>query len=419
MSSTPSALPAEWFDQLRRWPDVEADNLQASDATDRLLLAEAAEQIAASAPGEVVVLGDTHGALTLGARMLGAVDVRVWTDALVAEQAIQANAMRLGLTDGWRTVALDPEEFAGARIVLAQLPRSLDQLRLLVDLVAAHPAEGVQVYCGGRVKHMSLSMNDVLKSRFGQVHASLAHQKSRLLLASEPLAEDSTADTARSAHSASTASAAPLPFSEAEVDPGHGIASITVCAVPGAFAGASLDIGTRALLPYLSQAAQDAVVRFFKQQRAESGSSDQRPVAVDLGCGTGIIATVLAQADARLRVIATDQLSSAVASARLTAAANGLADRIEVRRDVLLNEMEDDSVDLVACNPPFHVGAAVHTGVALEMFEEAARVLRPGGRLLTVFNSHLHYASDLQRIVGPTRQLDRNRKFTVTESRAR
>ncbi|MCD7100847.1 methyltransferase [Pseudoclavibacter sp. 13-3] len=401
MSSMPSALPTEWFDRLHRWPDVEADNLQASDATDRLLLAEAAEQIAASAPGEVLVIGDTHGALTLGARMLGASDVRVWTDALVAEHAIQANAKRLELTDGWRTIALDPDEFAGARIVLMQLPRSLDQLQLLVDLIAAHPADGIQVYSGGRVKHMSLHMNDVLRSRFAQVHASLAHQKSRLLLAREPLGFASSHEDA-----------ARVPASEAQIDPGDGIAPISVCAVPGAFAGASLDIGTRALLPFLSQAAHETVQEATQEATRESAA----PVAVDLGCGTGIIATVLARADSRLRVIATDQLSSAVASAALTAAANGLTDRIEVRRDVLLHEMADDCVDLVACNPPFHVGAAVHTGAALEMFAEAARVLRPGGRLLTVFNSHLHYAPELQRIVGPTRQLDRNRKFTVTES---
>ena len=41
------------FDALRRWPDVEADNLFAADAADRLILDEAAAALEASAPGEV------------------------------------------------------------------------------------------------------------------------------------------------------------------------------------------------------------------------------------------------------------------------------------------------------------------------------------------------------------------------------
>src|SRR5690606_21119595 len=54
------------FAALRRFPDVEADNLFASDASDRLILDEAATAIA-DAPGSVVVIGDRYGALALGA----------------------------------------------------------------------------------------------------------------------------------------------------------------------------------------------------------------------------------------------------------------------------------------------------------------------------------------------------------------
>jgi 16S rRNA (guanine1207-N2)-methyltransferase len=43
-------------------------------------------------------------------------------------------------------------------------------------------------------------------------------------------------------------------------------------------------------------------------------------------------------------------------------------------------------------------------------------VLAPAGELWTVFNSHLGYRSALERIVGPTRQIARNAKFTVTAS---
>jgi len=47
------------------------------------------------------------------------------------------------------------------------------------------------------------------------------------------------------------------------------------------------------------------------------------------------------------------------------------------------------------------------------------RVLRPGGELWTVWNSSLGYRPALQRLVGPTRQVARNAKFTVTVSTRR
>ena len=76
----------------------------------------------------------------------------------------------------------------------------------------------------------------------------------------------------------------------------------------------------------------------------------------------------------------------------------------------------DASVDVVLLNPPFHVGAAVHAEVARTLFADAARVLRPGGELWAVWNSHLRYRPTLETLVGPTRQAGRDPKFTVTVS---
>jgi 16S rRNA (guanine1207-N2)-methyltransferase len=172
-----------------------------------------------------------------------------------------------------------------------------------------------------------------------------------------------------------------------------------VVAVAGAFAGASVDIGARALISALDRAPRsDGTV-------------------IDLACGTGLIATTLARLNPGARVIASDVSAAAVESARLTAAANGVA--VEVVQDDGLGAQPDASADLIALNPPFHVGAAVHTGIAHRLFAEAARVLRPRGELWVVFNSHLQYAPALERAVGATRQVARGPKFTVTASTRR
>ena len=84
--------------------------------------------------------------------------------------------------------------------------------------------------------------------------------------------------------------------------------------------------------------------------------------------------------------------------------------------DDAASELPDASVDTVLLNPPFHLGSSIHTGAATRLFEAAARVLRPGGELFTVYNSSLGYRAELTRLIGPTEQLERTPKFTVTRS---
>ncbi len=114
---------AELFDQLRRAPDVEAPDLVAVDATDRLLLDEAADVLVTCRPGEVAVVDDNYGALTLGIAALHRVpDVRVHQDLLVGELALARNAERTGLAGCYRQLPLGAEVAVGARVVLVQAP---------------------------------------------------------------------------------------------------------------------------------------------------------------------------------------------------------------------------------------------------------------------------------------------------------
>lgn len=371
--------PADLFARLRRAPDVEAPELVAVDATDRLLLDEAAAALALCEPGEVAVVDDAYGALTLGAVALhGAADVRVAQDLLLGERALARNAARTGLTGTYRSLPL-AEVAAGARVVLVQAPKALDALREIAERVAAVAAPDVTVLVGGRVKHMTHAMNDVLGDSFADVSATLARQKSRVLVARGP-------------------KPGPSSFPRRQEHPDLGL---TVCAHGAAFAGTKIDVGTRTLLGTLDRMAPDAAT------------------ALDLGCGTAVLAVLLARARPSLDVLAADQSAAAVASARATAEVNGLEDRVRVVRDDAADSLPDASLDLVVCNPPFHVGAAVVTTAADRLFAAAARVLRPGGELWTVYNSALRYKPVLARVVGPTRVVEQTPKFTVTVSARR
>ena len=105
-----------------------------------------------------------------------------------------------------------------------------------------------------------------------------------------------------------------------------------------------------------------------------------------------------------------------MASSAATALANGLEGQIEVVRDDALGSFAPGVAELIVLNPPFHVGATVHAGIAYKLFTAAARVLAPGGELWCVYNRHLEYKTALTQMVGPTQVAGRNSKFTVTVS---
>ncbi|WP_020665416.1 class I SAM-dependent methyltransferase [Microbacterium sp. 11MF] len=375
----PSPTPFP-FDRLSRRPDVEGPDLVASDAADRLILDESAGLRADAPARSIVAIGDTHGALALAAAHDGARDVRVHQDALAGERAISRNAEELGLSDRIRVVRLDADAVSDARVVLVRLPRALDALRDVAALVAAHASPDVVVVAGGRLKHMTLAMNDVLGEHFGRIDVSHARQKSRVLFARDP----------RAGHE-------PAPAAGREGD-------LEIRAFGGAFAGARLDNGTRLLMTHLPA--------------DPAGGSPEDPL-IDMACGTGAVAAHLATRHPAASVYASDQSAAAVASARATAAANGVEGRVEVARDDLLAGRPAASASFIALNPPFHSGAALTERLAFRLFADAARVLRSGGELWCVWNSGMRYRGDLERLVGPTRQVARDAKFTVTVSTRR
>ncbi|MDQ0727353.1 class I SAM-dependent methyltransferase [Microbacterium sp. W4I20] len=400
-------MPEFPYSRLRRWPDVEAENLQAHDATDLLLVEWA---LALDVPGdEIAVIGDEYGAVTLALTDAGRRGIRVHQDLATGRRALVRNAEELGL-GGFSSQELDAALLEGARVVLLQLPKSLAELEEIADAVVRWAAPDVVLVAGGRVKHMTLGQNEVLGRSFAQVQAQRAERKSRLVVAAEPL----PAGLQR-----------PFPVT-AQHD------GLTLVAHGGAFAGPRLDIGTRVLLEVLGLGGAQLLQNSGRDagEGRDSGAGPResdRPRGVvhgggpaldviDLGCGTGALAAAYALAHPEARVIATDRSAAAVASTRATAAANGLADRIVVTHDDAGSDLPDASADVVLLNPPFHLGTSVHTGAATRLFEAAARLLRPGGDLFTVFNSSLGYRAELTRIVGATEQLHRTSKFTVTRS---
>ncbi|MEN3120851.1 methyltransferase [Janibacter sp. LM] len=326
------------------------------DPVDRLLV----DELGDLPSGRVAVVGDDHGALTSAVAGLAGGDVVAHSDSIVSEQRVAAA--------GGTVVPDLAEALTGARLVVLRLPGSLDALDEIARTAAVVGADDVRVVAGGRVKHMTRSMNEVLAASFTDVTASLGRQKSRVLHASGARAVEQT--WPRSRH--------------------HDDLDLTVHAHGAVFAGTRLDAGTALLVGQLDRV----------------GGTEG--TVVDLGCGTGVLAALLARRFDD--VVAVDVSAAAVASTRLTTAG-----AVEVRRGEGLVGFDDVSVAAIVSNPPFHVGTAKDSTPTLEMIDDAARVLVPGGELVLVYNAHLPYLPRL-RGVGETEILVRDRSYLVTRT---
>lgn len=239
----------------------------------------------------------------------------------------------------------------------------------------------------GRSDAMSRGVNKELARGFGRVDVSPGVGKHRMIIGSRPLSSPS-----------------PPEFPRRGVITHRGVGELEVRAHGACFSGTKSDEGSELLV--------DSLLGLLPGGAPES--------VLDLGCGNGWLLTAAMRASGANTGLGVDVSKAAVASARATAEANG------VGVDVILGDAADPGepalanlgeFDLILLNPPFHQGTAIETETAAALMAAAAEHLAPGGQVLTVFNSHLRYRDRLEPIIGPSRQLARNKKFTVIASR--
>lgn len=319
-------------------------------------------------PDRVLVVDDVGGALTAASIEAGA-EVLTWCDDLRELDAVPQAVHISVLPPGWT-----PD------LVLWRLPQALSAVEDYAEHLATLLGPDSRVVAGGRTKHMTIAFNTALTRQFHTVSASRGRQKSRVL-------------------HASGATPGPRRWPMRRYLPEVGV---TALAHGNVFNTNRLDDGTHLLLRTLARAAGDPV-------------TDARPtrgIALDLGSGSGIIAAWLAQRGWNTTAI--DTSFFAVASTRLTARANNV--RVGVRRADMLDGTRANSIDLLVTNPPFHVRSAKDSRPTLQMISRAGRVLRPGGELWLVFNSHLPYLPELRRHVGHTTVEAQDRHYLVARA---
>lgn len=328
------------------------------DVVDDLIWDEAPKQAKAIAVLDAPAL--VEDALTLTE------DVRVfcddWRDAIQVPQDLLVE---------------HPSDLSGVDVALARLPKSLAALD--EQAAAVQGAMDVTFIGGARVKHMNHSMNEVLNRHFTAVSASLGRSKSRVLRAWGPANRESDWPKLRL----------------------HEDLNFTVAAHGATFGGTKIDPGSLLLISALAGKG--------KLPRIEAED------VLDWGCGNGTLSMWLARRE--MHVLARDVSWSSVAATTIAAAENRV--KVAATWGAGLDGYADASVDAIVTNPPFHQGMAKDSADTLAMFDEASRVLRPGGQLWCVFNSHLPYRKELNVRLGQTQLVAQDRNYTVTMTTAR
>lgn len=364
--------------ELARYPQQKNSPLQAFNAADEYLLQRLHEQQLPDG-ARVLVINDGFGALALS--LAGRYQVSSCSDSFLSMLGMERNAKANSVDAGAiEQVSRTCELEGNFAAVLIQIPKTLalleDQLAGLQGLLTADSL----VVAGAMIKHLPRAAGDLLERYIGPVQASLAIKKARLLqtqVSGQPVL--------------------PMP------DAGHyelaeyGLQLINHA---GVFSRDGLDVGSRLLLQHLPE------------------NLDSKRVA-DLGCGNGVLALAAARLNPQAHFVLVDESHAAVRSARESWQLN-LGERpVEILAGDSLYEVPAGSLDLVLCNPPFHQQQVMNDFLALRMFRQAHRALKPGGELLMVGNRHLGYHVKLRRWFASVEQVAAHPKFVVLRARKR
>jgi len=135
---------------------------------------------------------------------------------------------------------------------------------------------------------------------------------------------------------------------------------------------------------------------------------------VDLGCGNGVLGIVAQRYQKQSQISFLDESYMAVASARINyEKIYKTASNSRFLVSDCLNQLANEKIDLILCNPPFHQQHALGDQIAWRMFMQSFKHLQQGGELWIVGNGHLQYSAKLKKIFGNSKVIAANKKFQV------
>jgi 23S rRNA (guanine1835-N2)-methyltransferase len=253
-------------------------------------------------------------------------------------------------------------------LVLLRIPKSLDLLRFYFQHMSEALSENALVLAGFMTKYFSPKFLSIAAEYFEVVEQTKAWKKARLLVLSQPKAYKKREMVNR-----------------LSLDNGAILKQYY-----GVFSANQLDLGTS----------------FFLEQMQLP--EEENFSVLDLAAGNGVIAYHIHQLKPMAELHLIDDSYLAVQSAKMN-----LGEGHHYYYNDRLEDFEEDSIDFVVSNPPFHFEYETNIEVSLNLFRDVSMVLRKGGVFQLVANKHLNYKTHLQKLFYSVETLAENNKFVV------
>ena len=384
--------------QLQRRASYGNNSLRAWDAADEYLLEHFQDQLSGGNLNKIMILNDAFGALSTGFAYINtnqgkSASIITLSDSVVSHTAIQTNAKNNGIEahDIQLVTSYDFDDYlAGSTLdlLVLKIPKSLAQLEDNLRRLRAHIDKNTVVIAAGMTKRIHNSTLALFEKYIGPTKTSLAKKKARLIFSA--VIQDSA-----------QAEAEPPKLSEVSLYLSEKNINFTLASYPGVFSYGSLDFGTDFMLKSM--------------QLMDSKDEGKELHILDLGCGTGALGIAAAKALPKASVTFIDESYAAIESVKTSLNLSGLGKEAQYNRlaNNLLQGIDDSCFDLILNNPPFHDASAKTRSIALEMFAESRRTLKPNGQLQVIANKHLGYHKNLKAIFGNCQTLAHNNKFVV------
>ncbi len=370
---------------LDRFPPGQVNrSLQAWDATDEYMLDYVKEHHESTTPLNILIFNDNFGALSCNLTEHHIVSV---TDSYLSEQGISHNLEQNHLDEAQIEILSSLAELPkNIDLILYRIPKS--KALLIEQLVRINEAYGAPAkttakpifIAGAKAKEIHSATLKEFEKILGETHTSLAVKKSRLVFS-----EIMPAINAPQVNKNNLCATWPLEGTE-----------FTIANLANVFAREKLDLGARLFLKHLPE--------IKPEQRV-----------IDLGCGNGVLGLSVLSNQPNAKLLFRDESYMAVESARLNVKNNlpNTYDNAEFSVGDCLSDLEQNSIDVIVCNPPFHQQHATTDHIAWQMFKESFKVLKKGGELRIVGNRQLGYHVKLKRLFGNSKLVASDNKFVI------
>lgn len=367
--------------RLHRLPRRHHPSLRAWDAADDYLIRTLSDT--AETTGNTLVLNDDFGALCLGLLPHRPV---LWFDSAVEADALARNLADNDLPSVPTVPQTQPPPTQDVTRVVMKIPRNSALLAWQLAMLNRHLPEGIPVWLGGMLKHVTAADQAVMADYLADVSHSRIVRKARYWAG---------VSTDRSR----------LPPTEQWSVPDAGL---NLENRPGVFSARRLDPGAACLLRHLP-AIHNLV----------SADLPERADILDLCCGNGVLGLSWQQLHSGHSVQFSDASAAAVTSTRINWQLAGHGSEPDqsthcaVHHQDGLSNTTELRCDLILCNPPFHQADTITTDVARALFRQAGQALQSRGWLIVVANRHLGYHQLLKASFRQVSVLSGERRFVV------